>query len=169
MNLYPKQALMVGLTVATLCLTLTNSALAHDPAATGNFGHGMLTFYAQAQLDSPANEAAYAQGAQVTVRSNPAAPNAPVHFVKVTGPANEGGISIDYYMYISLDGTQEGKVEVEGAQIGLDANGTWQANSPLSVNRSPANGNHSAGATSIITHSNTTASAIHGHSFTVGL
>jgi hypothetical protein len=160
---------LVPLIAVAASLLFARAASTHGSTTVDTDTHGMLTFYAATQVGAPADASAHAAGA-VTVSS----PTSAGHYVKISGPPNEGGIPVSYNLYLYVNETQlSSKVEVSGQQVGTDGDGIWISYANLSTSNSPGTGTHEARAEADIQHDSQPETchplSAHGHSFTVGL
>lgn len=163
------RALFVSLFVVVCAPTQVRAQ--HDPNVT-SFTAGMLTFIAQSEVQAPVPNACVQS--PYTVVNNPSVADDRKHFVKVTGPANEGNINIDYYIRLKVDAQTPGELTVgefvaTNVTVGLDGTGKWVERSVISDSVSLELGEHTADAFSYIKFRPSGANTAngHGHAFAI--
>jgi hypothetical protein len=146
-------------------LSVTQARAAHPDLQTTTAG--MLTFYAVAEVESPTDTQVVAS--PHTFVNNPTTPEADRnHKVKITGPANSGGINIDYALEFEIDGiNMVGSTSITDTTAGLNGSGLWIVNPVYSASLSVTTGQHTVIAWSYIKYrpSGTSASKAHVHAF----
>lgn len=127
---------------------------------------GMLTFYAVAEVESPTDNQVVAS--PHTFVNNPTTPlENRNHKVKITGPANEGNINIDYRIKFEWGANVIGSTNITDTMAGLDGFGLWIVRPVYSASLSVPTGTTFAYARSSITFRPTsnTANIDHIHAF----
>lgn len=137
------RAVYALLALAWVNLAASAPAGAHPPNGQASEIGGAYTFYAGTQLSSPADSATYVE--------NPITFSSSInHFVKVTGPENDPGTTVNYEMRLFHDATDIGNSVANSVSTPLDAMGQWTEQASLLRDLTLGNGNHTAKATSKI-------------------
>lgn len=150
--------------LGALLLLTPVAARAHAEGVIASTPWGMLTFKAQAGLNSPAHGAVGLTN-PISVTSSSTA-----HWVMVTAPAPGGTVNIDYRLSVGMNGGDLGNAKSgTNQQVTLDGNGTWATSGAFSSSATVAiPGQHLADATAWIqaaSQSGSLATKYHAHTF----